>query len=29
MREFSKNIKIPLSHLDFLFWYIEKGEIFK
>ncbi len=29
MRSFSAKLKIPLSHLDFLFWYIEKGEIFK
>lgn len=29
MREFSKKISIPLSHLDFVFWYKEAGEIFK
>jgi len=29
MKNFSTRLKIPLSHLDFLFWYIEKGEIFK
>ena len=29
MREFSKDIGIPLSHLDLLFWSKETGEIFK
>ncbi len=29
MREFSKAIDIPLSHLDLLLWYKETGEIFK
>lgn len=29
MKNFSVRLKIPLSHLDFLFWYIEKGGIFK
>jgi N-glycosylase/DNA lyase len=29
MIEFSKQIDIPLSHLDLLFWYKETGEIFK
>jgi len=29
MAEFSKNIRIPLSHLDLLLWYKETGEIFK
>ncbi len=29
MKEFSKKIKIPLPHLDFIFWYMETGEIFK
>ena len=29
MREFSRKIGIPLSHLDLLFWYMETGEIFK
>ncbi|MFC1724334.1 N-glycosylase/DNA lyase [candidate division KSB1 bacterium] len=29
MREFSGNVKIPLSHLDIIFWYSETGEIFK
>jgi len=29
MRLFSKNIGIPMSHLDLLFWYIETGELFK
>jgi N-glycosylase/DNA lyase len=29
MSEFSKQIHIPLSHLDLLFWYKETGEIFK
>ncbi|HOV15123.1 MAG TPA: DNA lyase, partial [Spirochaetota bacterium] len=27
--DFAKVIKIPLSHLDFVFWYKEAGEIFK
>lgn len=29
MREFSKEIKIPMDHLDILLWYQETGEIFK
>jgi N-glycosylase/DNA lyase len=29
MAEFAKQICIPLSHLDLLFWYKETGEIFK
>jgi N-glycosylase/DNA lyase len=29
MIEFSKQINIPLSHLDLLLWYKETGEIFK
>jgi len=29
MIEFSKQIDIPLSHLDLLLWYKETGEIFK
>jgi N-glycosylase/DNA lyase len=29
MREFSKNTQIPMLHLDFVFWYRRKGEIFK
>lgn len=29
MAEFAKKIRIPLSHLDLLFWYKETGEIFK
>lgn len=29
MAEFAKQIHIPLSHLDLLFWYKETGEIFK
>ena len=29
LREFSKNINIPPSHLDLLFWSKETGEIFK
>ena len=29
MAEFAKQIRIPLSHLDLLFWYKETGEIFK
>lgn len=26
---FSKVINIPMSHLDLLFWYKERGEVFK
>jgi N-glycosylase/DNA lyase len=29
MTEFSKKIKIPMHHLDILFWYKQTGEIFK
>ena len=29
MKEFSNEIKIPLSHLDFIFWYNETKTIFK
>lgn len=29
MKEFSQKIDIPLSHLDLVFWYREKLEIFK
>jgi len=29
MKEFSKRINIPLSHLDFILWYKETGKIFK
>ncbi|MCM8789113.1 MAG: N-glycosylase/DNA lyase [Candidatus Omnitrophica bacterium] len=29
MRKFSKKIGIPVSHLDFVFWYLETGRIFK
>jgi len=29
MKNFSKKINIPLSHLDFVFWYNETGEVFK
>lgn len=29
MRSFSKKIKIPVSHLDFLFWWEKTGKIFK
>ena len=29
MKEFSKKIGIPLSHLDFVLWYKETGEVFK
>ena len=29
MKEFSKQIDIPLSHLDFILWYKETGKIFK
>jgi N-glycosylase/DNA lyase len=29
MKLFSKKVKIPMSHLDLLFWFNETGEIFK
>lgn len=29
MDEFSKKINIPISHLDFVLWYKERGKIFK
>jgi N-glycosylase/DNA lyase len=29
MKEFSNNVRIPIEHLDLLFWYKETGEIFK
>ena len=29
MMGFAKQINIPLSHLDLLFWYKGTGEIFK
>jgi N-glycosylase/DNA lyase len=29
MKDFSEKINISLSHLDLVFWYREKGEIFK
>jgi N-glycosylase/DNA lyase len=29
MKDFSAMLDIPLSHLDLVFWYSEKGEIFK
>ncbi len=29
MREFAKDINIPLEHLDFVLWYKETGEVFK
>ena len=29
MIDFSKEIEIPMAHLDLLFWYKETGEIFK
>lgn len=29
MREFSRAIEIPMSHLDFTLWYKETGEILK
>ncbi|MBN1622384.1 MAG: N-glycosylase/DNA lyase [Endomicrobiales bacterium] len=29
MRKFAHKIKVPLSHLDLIFWYNETGEIFK
>lgn len=29
MRDFSKSIEIPMAHLDFIFWYLKKGSLFK
>lgn len=29
MKEFAKSVKIPLDHLDLLFWKLESGRIFK
>lgn len=29
LAEYSKKIKIPLDHLDFVLWYKEAGEVFK
>ena len=29
MKDFTKQIEIPLAHLDFVLWYKAKGEIFK
>lgn len=29
MKEFAKDVKIPMSHLDLLLWYKETGEVFK
>ncbi|MEJ5360769.1 MAG: N-glycosylase/DNA lyase [Spirochaetota bacterium] len=29
MQEFCKSIEIPISHLDFIFWYIKKKSLFK
>jgi len=29
MKEFSNEIRIPLGHLDFIFWYNETKTIFK
>ena len=29
LRDFSKEIKIPMGHLDFVLWYKEAGEVFK
>ncbi len=29
MKKFSKKINIPISHLDFVLWYKERGKIFK
>jgi len=29
MQDFCKSINIPISHLDFIFWYIKKGALFK
>lgn len=29
MQDFCKRIRIPISHLDFIFWYVKKGTLFK
>ena len=29
MQDFCKSINIPISHLDFIFWYLKKGALFK
>jgi thermostable 8-oxoguanine DNA glycosylase len=29
MKEFSETVRIPMSHLDFVLWYKETGEILK
>ena len=29
MRRFSKDLGIPMDHLDLLLWYKEAGEIYK
>jgi N-glycosylase/DNA lyase len=29
MKSFAEEIKIPVDHLDFVFWYKEAGEVFK
>ncbi|MCX8125308.1 MAG: DNA lyase [Spirochaetes bacterium] len=29
MLEFCKSITIPMAHLDFIFWYLKKGTLFK
>lgn len=29
LRKFSQEIEVPMSHLDFIFWYIRTGRIFK
>ncbi len=29
MREFSKNVNVPMHYLDFVFWYLATGRIFK
>lgn len=29
LRKYSKKIKIPMDHLDFVLWYKEAGEVFK
>jgi thermostable 8-oxoguanine DNA glycosylase len=29
MKKFSETVKIPLSHLDFILWFKEAGEVFK
>ena len=29
MKDYATDIRIPLNHLDFVFWYMETGDVFK